>query len=222
MKLGKALVALAGMGGASMSMAGILNGNFESTPHDLGWIFLNGAAVTNYNDLLPCEGEYFGYAITTNIPIGLAIQTATTFDGPSESVLKFCYRFFTDELSGPNEFNDRFEVRLVALNGYNRTIKVTDVYTERDNAGFMDTGAGIGPTNFQKTTPWRMAQYDVSDFVGLGPVNVYFTAVEAGDNNRETGFAIDDVQAVPEPASMATIGVGVAALISRRRRRSRA
>lgn len=215
--------AIIGAATLSSAFAGISNGNFESfdsSGQPLEWSFINGGVTNNYNGLLACEQEFFGYADSTAFA-AIARNANEFLDPVSEHVLTFCYNFFTNEPTGDNdpggvatEFNDKFELRLLAANGASATYLIADVYTAPMSA------ANARPSNFGISTGWQTKSIDISGFLAVAgqPINVLFQVTDAGDALFASGFGIDAVEAVPEPGTMAALALGGAVLARRRRK----
>lgn len=215
--------AIIGAATLSSAFAGISNGNFESfdsSGNPLEWSFINGGVTNNYNGLLACEQEFFGYADSTGFA-AIARNAEEFLDPQRENILTFCYNFFTNEPTGDNdpsnvltEFNDKFELRLLAANGASATYLIADVFTASMSS------ANARPSNFGISTGWQMKAIDISAFLAVAgqPINVLFQVTDAGDANYASGFGIDAVEAVPEPGTMAALALGGAVLARRRRK----
>ena len=103
-------------------------------------------------------------------------------------------------------------------------IAIDSVYTAVGRGDLLTTNmkpwdAGAGTPDYHASTGWRAFSTDVSDFVGLGVVNVQFLVSDAGDTLRKSGMGIDDIRLVPEPSTVAVFGVALAGVLARRRRK---
>ncbi len=198
------------------AFAGITDGNFEALSGE--WDAINGGVTSDYNSVTAPEGQYFGYGNSMKFAT-LLRNTAEDLSSPSGSTLKFLYNFWTDETADDipigSPYNDQFELRLLGSMGTNAVYKIHDVF----QGGFTTTSSAK-PTNFYASTGWQWKSIDISGYqaaLQTGEVtNILFGVYDAGDGLRASGFGVDTLEAVPEPATMAILGLGLAALGRRR------
>lgn len=136
-------------------------------------------------------------------------------------------------VSGSTENNGKYVQFNTSASGYKNI--VLSYNTRGTTAGFSSqkisySTDGVNFTDFttitgRNVTPWAVQSVDLSSISALtnaSKLSLRVTldgATAYNGNNRFDNVQINGVQAVPEPASMLALGLGLAAVIRRRNRR---
>jgi hypothetical protein len=206
--------------------ASINNGDFE-TGTVSGWTVAGSAAAkTSAIGVTPPAGTYMGYIETTGNFTALApavigslgvpgsqisafgTGAPTNGTGMSQSVtvaagdqLTFDWNFVTDELNEDPIYND-FAFFTISGSAY--------LLASR-NGSTYDTASP--PPGFDGQTDWAIQTYT---FPAAGTYTVGFGVFNVGDAGHNSALLLDSI-AVPEPATVALLPLGIIALLRRRR-----
>ena len=168
-----------------------------------------GLAHSGNNYGIAFEDSFTPVTPTISVPVGLSVSglyvTNTTYayfsmlDGD----------FFAKKFGGASGNDaDWFKLTATGFNGVSTT-GTADFYL----ADFRDSN---------NSNDYIVSDWQYFDLSGLGSATTIQFSLSSSDNgtfgmNTPAYFAIDDVAAVPEPASLAVLGLGVAVLVRRRK-----
>ena len=195
------LVVNSGAGLASLDAATVLGGDRAT------WIGQSSFTGTRSSTLNVSGGSFsidnsFGTSSTSSLGYGVNFVTNGGGFGV-DSGANF-------DLSAFNTYRFHFE-------GNDQPLTVfIGLYMNNANAGvFLQknvAGGQFSPFVLDVTMADMTGSFGTLDFTDVDQVRVDFVTSNAGD------FAIDKFEAVPEPATIAAVGLGVASLLRRRRK----
>lgn len=210
------LVSLSTLGGANPSQAAIINGGFE-TGDFTGWSrigesfidtseFGSGPTERSFDALLltgAAEDGELGSVSDSAIESFLGLASGTldsligadafegsaikqTFTAQAGDILRFDWNFLSTEAAPETEgFND---FAFVAINGIASQVADT-------SSSFFSSSSN----DFDEETGFQTFSYTVTSD---GTYTLGFGVLDTGDDIMGSGLLVDDVQLVPEPASV--------------------
>jgi hypothetical protein len=190
---------------ALASHADIVNGSFE-TGNFSGWTTSGVTAVIGAGGGGAIDGTRQAYLDTSPSNVGGPAQTSTisqTFEGGG--YLHFWWNFLTNEFPDSADFND------------NAFVEVDGV-----SYGWADTFSSFSASTlggFADMTGYQMGSITLGAW---GMHTVTFGVRDGGDGGVDSALLIDRVQAIPEPAALSLVMLGLGATAVTRRRKPRA
>jgi len=137
--------------------------------------------------------------IAANATAGSAIkQTITVSAG---DMLTFDWNFLTDEVEAGDDVPDFTFVSIVS--------GTSEILADAVSSTFVSSG-----TSFPHETGFTMFPYT---FPTSGTFTLGFGVMHAGDNEVDSGLLLDNVTIIPEPATIALLGLGALSLLRRKR-----
>lgn len=220
--------------GPTKVRGGIVNGSFEA-PSISPWVVVGpgGQVTPSFDGVLPTDGvkmalietqqgalptfildlvldnalsvgpNYLASAFPNAVEGALLYQSFTL--NPGESIVSFNWNFLTNEPTpAVRGFNDFAFAHLIS-GGALVDSAIVDTF-----ASFPDSG-----TLYREHTGWNSVA-----FSGLAPGNysLVFGVFDADDDTISSALLVDNVVAVPEPSSLALIGLAFAVVVGRRRK----
>ncbi len=188
---------------AAASQAAVVNGGFEDGFN--GWVTSGTTAIIGNlggGGGGPIEGNAQAFLSTAPDIAGGAADVSTitqTFIGGG--TLTFWWNFLTNEFPDSADFND-----------------AASVIVDGTSYLLADTFSALQPATlggFADMTGYRLATIAL-DYIGSHTVT--FRIADGGDGGIDSALLIDDLRAVPEPAGLALLALGLAALGASRRR----
>ena len=153
----------------------------------------------------PVEGTHYAYTESGGPgPIGVLAQSGVAISA-GNAELTFSLDFFTDEPSTAAHNNDLTQLLVVPDGG----AAVSFVLASVDGSSLGNSGpiTAYNSGGFDRHTGWVASSVDLSAFAGK-TVTLYFQVADGGTAGNYSGFAIDNVQLVPEPASLGLLALG--------------